>query len=89
MSNKIKETLEKQFDLLAERSTQTYGAELANLTDAMINLAVILESDVQNQAFYAASTRHPYVVQLPIEDLLALHVARAEQARQSGTFRRE
>ena len=59
MTEKIKETLSKQFDFLAQRSANTYGAELADLTNAMINLALFLESDEQNLSFYAAGSRQP------------------------------
>lgn len=52
----IKETLEKQFELLAERSKQTYGQELASLTEQMINLAVVLDSDLQSQLLPCRAT---------------------------------
>lgn len=88
MNEKIKKTLEKQFDLLTERSAGTFGEELAILTNAMINLAGVLDPEVQTQSFYAASTYHPYVVQLPTKDLIELYVARAERATRRGEFRR-
>lgn len=80
----IKETLEKQFELLSERSKETSGKELADLTNTMINLAAILLPEFQSQSFYAASINHPYVVQLPIKDLIELYVARAERANECG-----
>ena len=80
----IKETLEKQFELLSERSKETSGKELADLTNTMINLAAILLPEFQSQSFCAASINHPYVVQLPIKDLVELYVARAERANECG-----
>jgi len=87
-TEQIKNTLEEQFLFLANRSKATYGKELADLTDAMIKVAFILAPELQNQSFYAASTYHPYVVQLPVEDLLALYVAKAEEVHRSGAARR-
>ena len=84
----IKNKLEEQFLLLAERSKSTYGKELADLTNAMIKVALILAPKLQNQSFYEVSTCHPYVVQLPVEDLLALYVARAEERNRSGRAQR-
>ena len=44
----------------------------------------------ENQSFYAASTNHPYVVQLPVADLIALYAARAElYTRSSGRKKQE
>ena len=43
MSGKIKETLEKQLELLSERSGQTSNTdELCNLTQAMVEVAKTL-----------------------------------------------
>ena len=42
MDNQIKEKLEKQFELLSERSETATGVELAELTNAMINLSAVL-----------------------------------------------
>ena len=80
----IKETLEKQLELLSERSVKTSGKELADLTNEMIKLAAILSPEVQSQSFYAASTHHPYVVQLPAEDLVELYATRYERAHECG-----
>lgn len=87
-TEQIKSTLEEQFLFLANRSKATYGKELADLTDAMIKVAFILAPELQNQSFYAASTYHPYVVQLPVKDLLALYAARIEEKQSSGHSRR-
>lgn len=38
----------------------------------------------ESQSFYADSTNHPYVVQLPVKDLVDLYVARAEILHRSS-----
>ena len=80
----IKETLEKQFELLSKRSEEIQGKELADLTMAMINLVPFISPEFQSQSFYAASINHPCVVQLPAKDLVELYVARAERANECG-----
>ena len=41
-----------------------------------------------SQSFYGAEIRHPYVAQLPAEDLVALYVARVQRVRQRGESHR-
>lgn len=46
--------------------------------------------ETESQSFYGASTNHPYVVQLPVADLVALYAARAElYTRSSDRKKRE
>ena len=88
MDASVKETLEKQLQMLSERSSTADIKYLPALTGQMINLARILEPELQNQSFYGASTGHPYVVQLPAKDLVDLYVARAELlSRQAKSHR--
>ncbi len=87
-TEQIKNKLKEQFLFLAERSKEAYGKELVDLTNAMISLAGVLAPELHNQSFYAASTCHPYVVQLPIEDLLELYVARAKERNAAYLARR-
>ena len=75
----VKETLEKQLQLLSERSEKAHDTEIVELTEAMVAVANLLLALDGNQSFYEASTSHPYVVQLPAEDLVDLYAARAER----------
>ena len=79
MNEDYKKILEQQLLLLSEKSNDTWSTdELCQLTDKILNLVMFLEPEFQNQSFYAASTGHPYVVQLPAADLVDLYAARAE-----------
>lgn len=42
----------------------------------------------ESQSFYGASTNHPYVVQLPVADLVALYAARAERYTHSTAHKK-
>ena len=82
VKEEYKKMLEQQLQLLSEKSRGTYNNEdVCKLTDKMINLVQILDPELQNQSFYAASTNHQYVVQLPVKDLVDLYAARAEVSR--------
>ena len=74
----VKETLEKQLELLSERSKTVDDMCLADVTEQMVQIAALLLDREKSQSFYGASTCHPYVVQLPVEDLVDLYAARAE-----------
>ena len=45
--------------------------------------------ETENQSFYGASTNHPYVVQLPVADLVALYAARAERYTHSPAHKKQ
>lgn len=83
-TNKI---LEKQLELLSKASETTLQQEdwdsLNELSKSMAAIAQVLRSE-QNRSFYGASTNHPYVVQLPVKDLIDLYAARYKQAHSSG-----
>ena len=51
---------------------------LADVTEQMVQIAAVLLGQEESQSFYGVSKCHPYVVQLPAEDLVALYAARAE-----------
>ena len=72
----IKKILEKQLQLLSEESKRSSAKNLCKLSEQMRAIAQILLG--QSQSFYEASTNHPYVVQLPVEDLIDLYAARAQ-----------
>ena len=44
--------------------------------------------ETESQSFYGASTNHPYVVQLPVADLVALYAARAERYTHSTAHKK-
>ena len=81
--------LEKQLQLLSEYSMnlQWDVDDICKLTAQMVSLAQTLDTELRSQSFYAASTNHPYVVQLPVADLVDLYVAREEAYYQSGPSR--
>lgn len=78
----IKKILEKQLQLLSEESKRSSAENLCKLSEQMRAIAQILLG--QSQSFYEASTSHPYVVQLPVKDLIDLYAARYKQAHSSG-----
>ena len=77
--DKIKEMLEKQLQLLSERSESATDEELCDISGEMVKVAQLILAIDGNLSFYGASTNHPYVVQLPAEDLVDLYAARAER----------
>ena len=82
----IKKILEKQLQLLSEESECSSAEELCKLSEQMRAIAQILLG--QSQSFYEASTNHPYVVQLPVTDLVDLYAARAQLLHRQGQSRR-
>lgn len=81
-----KEILEKQLQLLSERSHQIAnnterGKELPLLTDVMIKLAVILEPEIQSELFPVAPL--PLSERLTIADTEALAIGRRELTRRA------
>lgn len=54
------------------------------LVDLEVRFRWDIKSQPQSQSFYGASTCHPYVVQLPVRDLIDLYVARAEAFHRSS-----
>lgn len=87
--DEIKETLEKQLELLYERSKTVDDMCLADITEQMVQIAALLLDREKSQSFYGASTCHPYVVQLPVEDLVDLYAARAERWNRQGVSHRK
>lgn len=83
--DKVKETLEKQLQLLSERSKQIIEQgnaadnELKTLTNQMIQLALILDPVLQSQS--ASAAYFPFVGHLSMSDLEELAQARRERAR--------
>jgi len=82
--SKTKEILEKQLQLLSERSSRIVndvegGKELPLLTDTMVMLAVILEPEIQSEFFPVAPL--PLSERLTIADMEALATGRRERER--------
>ena len=88
-ASEVKRTLEKQLELLSERSRTVEDMCLADVTEQMVQIAALLLDREKSQSFYGASTCHPYVVQLPVEDLVALYAARAERWNRQGVSHRK
>ena len=88
MEDQVKKELLKQMELLQQKSQDPglNADSLAKLTDAMVSVSMVLLGG--SQSFYGAGTHHPYVVQLPAEDLVELYVARAQRARRTGESHR-
>ena len=83
---KVKEILEKQLQLLSERSKEIVrsdynGDELPLLTDTMIKLAVILEPEIQSEFFPVAPL--PLSERLTVADTEALAIGRRERKRRA------
>ena len=77
--DKTKETLEKQLQLLYERSSNAESGTLIQLTREMISLALILSPELQNRL--ACAYPYPFVGHLSMSDLEELALARSERAR--------
>ena len=77
MDESIKKLLLKQVELLQQKSENASTEQLIAISAAMAALVQALA--VGSQSFYGARTCHPYVVQLPAEDLVALYAARARR----------
>ena len=79
MDEKAKEILLKQMELLQQKSQEAKeSAEaLVVLSTAMVAVANVLRDGTQS--FYGDGTCHPYVVQLPVKDLIELYAARARR----------
>ena len=75
----IEAGLKKQFNSLLKRLDYTDDSDvICNITDRLIRLAYILDPALrQNQSFFGENANHPYVLQIPAQDLLALYAARA------------
>ena len=82
MRVEIEKILTEQLKLLGEVSKKSDEKQLKNLTDAMIEIVMLIEPESRNQSFYGASTCHPYEIQLPVADLVDLYVGRAAYANQ-------
>lgn len=79
LSEFVEVGLKKQFDAIQRRLELLNDVEeTCKLTDILIRLAQILDPSLrQNQSFFGANSSHPYVLQIPAQDLLALYAARA------------
>lgn len=86
----VKKILGKQLQLLSKYSMdlQWDVDDICKLTAQMVSLAQALDPELRSQSFYEASTNHPYVVQLPVADLVDLYAARAQLLRRQGQSRR-
>ena len=86
MDESIKKILLKQIELLQQKSEDASTEQLIALSAAMAAIAQPLVAG--SQSFYGAGTCHPYVVQLPAEDLVALYAARARRYGQETVAQR-
>ena len=77
MDESIKKILLKQLELLQQKAENANTDQLIAMSAAMAAIAQALM--VGSQSFYGGGTCHPYVVQLPVEDLIALYAARARR----------
>lgn len=74
----VQETLEKIFHELAERAITANNNEICLFTEKLIQVAQLIDPALrQNQFFFGENSHHPYAVQIPARDLLALYAARA------------
>lgn len=78
--NTKKEILEKQLQLLSERSITARVSDLVPLTEQMIKLAVILEPEIQSGLFPLSPL--PLSERLTVADMEALVIGRRERERQ-------
>ena len=76
IETEINKILEKHLQLLCEKSKGSSVDELCKLSEQIRAIGQLLLW--QNQSFYEVSTNHPYVVQLPVKDLVDLYAARAQ-----------
>lgn len=84
----IKTMLEKQLQLLSERSEKAVGDELNSYTEQIINLAKLLDPELRNQPYVEALSRLPSAT-LTMSDLEEIMVARKEKLRRADLeFRR-
>lgn len=86
IETEINKILEKHLQLLCEKSKGSSVDELCKLSEQIRAIGQLLLW--QNQSFYEASTNHPYVVQLPVKDLVDLYAARAQLLHRRGQSRR-
>ena len=76
---KIKKTLEKQLQLLSERSMKCdNNHEIVELTTQMTELAILLDSELRNQFFDAAPSRLPSAA-LTVKDLADMIAGRSKK----------
>ena len=87
MDEKVKEKLLKQIDLIQQMSQNPdiSADKLAILTGAMASVAAVLLGG--NQFPGEVGLNCQYVAPLPLEDLLALHAARAQRLNRQGEDR--
>ena len=90
MDAKIKETLEKQLNLLSERSggKNVTIQELCELSSAIADLGYLLHQ-YENQSCGGVPMNFPCVVQLPAKDLVELYAAKAELLNRSDKSHRK
>ena len=74
----VQETFEKLFQELAECARNASDKDSCSIVDRLIQLAHVIDPALrQNQSFFGENAHHPYVLQIPSKDLLALYAARA------------
>ncbi|MBR3746053.1 MAG: hypothetical protein IKP64_00985 [Selenomonadaceae bacterium] len=74
----VQETFEELFTHLAEIAKASESVTACEIVDRLIRLALILDPVLrQNQSFFGENSSHPYALQIPSRDLLALYAARA------------
>ena len=77
--NTTKEILERQLQLLADRSVSANDSDLVSITEQMIKLAVILEPEIQSELFPVVPL--PLSERLTVADTEALAIGRRERER--------
>lgn len=74
----VQETFEKIFQNLATRTEHASDSGVCELVDKLIRIAHVIDPALrQNQSFFGENSSHPYALQIPARDLLALYAARA------------
>lgn len=88
MENFIRDTLEKQMQILSERSIRENGEYLAPITAQMIELAKLLDPELRSQSYVEMLSRLPAAT-LTMSDLEEITSARKEKLRKADEdFRR-
>ena len=78
LSPLVQETFEKTFQIVATRIEKASDSDACELVDRLIQIAHVIDPALrQNQSFFGEHSSHPYALQIPARDLLALYAARA------------
>lgn len=74
LSPLVQETFEKTFQNLAARIDKASDSKACELVDKLIQIAHVIDPALrQNLSFFGENSSHPYALQLPARDLLALY----------------